>query len=102
MNDIPDFVYFRAYNQIHIVEAKRFVADIYSAAFQLRRYRGNYKYFALPDGEYYNWVESVDELCDGTFGLILIRLKGSGLCAEFVYDSPRYNRDFSRYYDDYV
>ena len=43
MNDIPDIIYIRASNQIHVVEAKRYAADMYDAIdHQLRRYRGNF------------------------------------------------------------
>lgn len=99
LNDIPDVVYYRAYNQIHVVEAKRSALDIYDAVYQLRRYRGNYKYLALPDGEYYEYKEDVDELIEDVFGLILVGIKGSGLYADCLYDPPKYEGDFSRYYE---
>ena len=99
-NDQVDYVYYRAYNEIHIVEAKRFVSyiDIYDAISKLNRYRGNFKYLALPDGDYYQGQDYVNSMIDGRFGLILVGLIGRGLHAEFFSDSPRYDGDFSRYY----
>jgi hypothetical protein len=98
-NDIPDCVFCRAYNQIHIVEAKRFASDAWLGLDQLMRYRGNYKYLALPDGEYWDNSEYIDELIDGRCGLVIVGT-GNGLRAQFISDSPAYRGDYSSYYFD--
>ena len=96
--EIPDFAYIRAYNQIHVVEAKRFAGDVWRALDQLRNYRGNYKYLALPNGEYNNDRESIDENIENLCGLILVFRRGRGLSAKFHADSPKYEGDYSKYY----
>lgn len=52
-----------------MVEAKRRLFDIYDVIHQLRRYRGNFKYVALPDGEYFSWEGLVDKAIKRSFGL---------------------------------
>lgn len=98
MNDRPDFVYIRAYNQIHVVEAKRYAVDIDDAIDQLKRYRGNFKYVALPDGEYFDNEEYTNEAIEERFGLILVGRTGRGLFADFYYDSPMYSGNSEQYY----
>lgn len=100
MNDKPDFVYIRAYNQIHVVEAKRSAAYIYDAIDQLQRYRGNFKYVALPNGEYFYDEEYINEAIERRFGLILVRRTGRGLSADFYRDSRTYSGNFIQYYED--
>lgn len=87
-NDIPDVVFIQSRNHIHVVEAKIYGGDIYKAREQLSRYRGNYKYIALPDGEYDNDRHYVDDLIKETrYGLILVKSSGNGLSADFTYDA---------------
>jgi len=100
-DDIPDVVYRRAYNAIHVVEAKRHRQYVYTAVEQLRRYPGNLKYVALPDGEYLQDPGFVDDVIAGRFGLVLIHGGVNHMYADFESDSPNLVGDFSKYYRDY-
>ena len=97
-----DCLCYKACNQIHIVEAKRFVAGVPCGIDQLTSYRGNYKYLALPDGDYYEDQEYVDNMIGQRFGLVVVSRRGRGLHAEFFKNSPLFRGDFSRYYVEYI
>ena len=101
-DSVPDAVYFRAYNAIHVVEAKRYRRYVRNAIAQLREYPGNFKYVVLPDGEYFEDQESVDDMIAGRFGLVLVRGGVKHMYAEFESNSPYHSGDFSGYYRDYV
>lgn len=96
---IPDAVYIRAYNEIHVVEAKRYAGYVDAAIAQLKQYRGNFKYIALPDGEYFDNDEFVNDAIDRRFGIILVGLRGRGFSADFFSVSPRYFDNCIRCYE---
>lgn len=99
---IPDYVYLRAYNQIHVVEVKRYASYVRHAVEQLADYPGNFKYVALPLGEYVRCRDETDDClaCEG-YGLIVIRYRGRGFRAEFKDRAIHLAGDYSAYYEDY-
>ena len=101
-DSIPDVVCYKAYNAIHVIEAKRYRRYVFDAVEQLKKYPGNFKYVALPDGEYFKSPGFVDDMIAGRFGLVLIHGGVNHMYAEFDSNSPAYVGDFSRYYSDYV
>lgn len=68
-----DLIYVRRADSIHVVEAKAVAAEWSSAFRQLRDYPANYKWFALPKDEYYEYGTFVATECANRgYGLLLV------------------------------
>ncbi len=100
---MPDFVYFSGRQQIHVVEVKRNAVSIYNSVGQLMNYPGNFRYIALPEGDFSDKADKIDTcIADKNCGLILISRRGQGFRAEIMCRPVRDSTDYYKYYATYL